>query len=46
MRKNSTDLKDTSLLMDGDVVVEVGSTGLSTGPHIHIETGDGYSGWC
>ena len=43
--KNQQDSKNTSLLMDGDVVVgRVGSTGYSTGPHIHIETGDGYGG--
>lgn len=26
------------------IVGRVGSTGASTGPHIHIETGDGYTG--
>lgn len=44
-KKTQQDSKNTSLLMDGDVVVgRVGSTGESSGPHIHIETGDGYSG--
>ena len=44
-KKTEQDSKNTSLLMDGDVVVgRVGSTGESSGPHIHIETGDGYSG--
>ena len=40
-KKLNKDSKNTSLLMDGDVVVgRVGSTGESSGPHIHIETGD------
>ena len=44
-QQSQQDSKDTSLLMDGDVVVgRVGSTGRSSGPHIHIETGDGYTG--
>jgi len=30
--------------VSGEVVGYVGSTGRSSGPHIHIETGDGYSG--
>lgn len=30
--------------VSGAVVGYVGSTGRSSGPHIHIETGDGYSG--
>lgn len=31
-------------LPDATIVGRVGSTGASTGPHIHIETGDGYTG--
>tara|TARA_Y100000361_G_scaffold154071_1_gene178036 strand:- start:3225 stop:4811 length:1587 start_codon:yes stop_codon:yes gene_type:complete len=31
-------------LPDTTIVGRVGSTGASTGPHIHIETGDGYTG--
>ena len=38
VRTSYADLPDTA------IVGRVGSTGASTGPHIHIETGDGHSG--
>jgi len=40
----SADIAASGTDIGGMVVGYVGSTGRSSGPHIHIETGDGYSG--